>query len=48
MDLEDIRKVGRVLMSFSFGASTVAIATKINSVIYGKAAEGALPLLQQM
>ena len=48
MLLDDIKKVGRALMSFSFGASTVAITTKINSVIYGKAAEGALPLLQQM
>jgi Na+/H+-translocating membrane pyrophosphatase len=48
MLLDDIKKVGRALMTFSFGASTVAIATKINSVIYGKAAEGALPLLQQM
>jgi Na+/H+-translocating membrane pyrophosphatase len=48
MLLEDIKKVGKALMAFTFGISTGAIGTKINSVIYGKASEGALPMMNQM
>lgn len=35
-------------MSFAFGISTAAIGTKINSVIYGKASEGALPMMNNL
>jgi hypothetical protein len=47
MTRNDIRQLSRQLFAFAFGISTAAIGTKINSVIYGKAAEGALPLLAQ-
>ena len=48
MSRDDIRQLGRELLAFSFGISTAAIGTKINSVIYGKASEGALPILTQI
>jgi hypothetical protein len=32
----DIKEIGKKLISFAFGVSTVAIGTKISSVIYGK------------
>lgn len=48
MSKEEIRQLGRELIAFAFGISTAAIGTKINSVVYGKASEGALPLLTQM
>jgi len=38
MSKEDIQHLSRQLISFAFGISTGAIGTKINSVIYGKAA----------
>lgn len=47
MSKSEIRQMSRELFAFAFGISTAAIGTKINSVIYGKAAEGALPLLAQ-
>lgn len=47
MNREDIRQLGRELIAFAFGISTAAIGTKINSVIYGKASESALPILSQ-
>lgn len=47
MTKSEIRQLSRELFAFAFGISTAAIGTKINSVIYGKAAEGALPLLAQ-
>ncbi len=48
MSRDDIRQLGRELLAFSFGISTAAIGTKINSVIYGKSSEGALPILSQI
>jgi Na+/H+-translocating membrane pyrophosphatase len=47
MNKDEIRQLCRELFAFAFGISTAAIGTKINSVIYGKASEGALPILAQ-
>ena len=33
---DEIKHIGKKLISFAFGVSTVAIGTKINSVLYGK------------
>jgi Na+/H+-translocating membrane pyrophosphatase len=48
MNKNDIQQLGRELIAFAFGISTAAIGTKINSVVYGKAAEGALSLITQL
>ena len=48
MNETDIQHLSRKLVAFAFGISTAAIATKISSVVYGKAAESAMPLAGQM
>jgi Na+/H+-translocating membrane pyrophosphatase len=37
--------IGKKMVAFAFGVSTVAIGTKINSVIYGKGSEAGLALM---
>jgi len=37
--------IGKRVVAFAFGVSTVAIGTKINSVIYGKGSEAGLALM---
>ena len=38
MNADDLRELGLIILSFSFGSSTVAIGTKINAIIYSKGA----------
>ena len=47
VDKESLKLLGRKLLAFAFGISTVAIGTKLLSVIYGKASEGAMSLISQ-
>lgn len=46
--MEEIKDLGKKLIGFAFGVSTVAIGTKINSVLYGKGSESALSLIGEM
>lgn len=48
MQDNDIQMIGKALLSFSFGISTVAIGSKITGVIYSKGAEGALSLVHSI
>ena len=45
MQVEDMRAISKRMIAFAFGVSTVAIGTKINSVIYGKGSEAGLALM---
>lgn len=48
LDSEDIKNIGKKLIGFAFGVSTVAIGTKINSVLYGKGSESALSQIGEL
>lgn len=45
---KELARLGSILLGFSFGSSTVAIATKINGVIYSKGVEGAFNLIHEI
>jgi Na+/H+-translocating membrane pyrophosphatase len=45
MPLEEAKRISKKVLAFSFGVSTVAIGTKIISVIYGKGSEAGLALM---
>ena len=45
MDLDDLKYMSKKIIAFAFGVSTVAIGTKINSVIYGKGSEAGFALM---
>lgn len=45
---DEVKAIGQKCIVFAFGVSTVAIGTKINSVIYGKSAEAGLALMAEL